>query len=194
MIMKDSINQIISNVDKASEYVSEEVVEDFMDVILSSKNIFVMGVGRSGLVAKAFAMRLMHLGFSTYVVGETITPSINEDDSLIAISGSGETHMIISATTTAVERGAKILALTSYKESHLGKLANVIMPVQGRTKDDLNKDYVKRQMDGEHSSLAPLGTLFEITSLIFLDGLIAQLMEKLGKTEKDLKEKHTVLE
>jgi len=39
-----------------------------------------------------------------------------------------------------------------------------------------------------------MGTLFEITSLIFLDGLIAELMHKMDKTEDDLKEKHNVLE
>ena len=37
-----------------------------------------MGAGRSGLVAKAFAMRLMHLGLEAFVVGETITPALNK--------------------------------------------------------------------------------------------------------------------
>ena len=42
----------------------------------------------------AFAMRLMHLGFVVYVIGDVTTPSINEDDCLIAISGSGETRTV----------------------------------------------------------------------------------------------------
>jgi 6-phospho-3-hexuloisomerase len=49
-------------------------------------------------------------------------------------------------------------------------------------------------MDGKHLSLSPLGTLFEVSTLIFLDALIAQLMDKMGKTEDDLKKRHTVLE
>ncbi len=57
--------------------------------------------GRSGLAAKAFAMRLMHLGISSYVVGETISPAIYDDDCIIAISGSGETNTIVSAARIA---------------------------------------------------------------------------------------------
>lgn len=49
-------------------------------------------------------------------------------------------------------------------------------------------------MKGEHHSKAPLGTLFEVSALVFLDGLIAELMEKLNKKEEDMKEMHDVFE
>ena len=39
-----------------------------------------------------------------------------------------------------------------------------------------------------------MGTIFEISALVFLDSLIAQMMHNLGKTEEDLKSRHTVLE
>jgi len=145
-------------------------------------------------VAKAFAMRLMHLGFSVYVVGETITPAIHDDDCLVAISGSGETSYIISTANITDKRGAKIIAVTSYEQSTLASLADLVIPVKGRTKIDMEKDYIKRQMGGKHQSLAPLGTLFEISTLIVLDGFIAELMNKIEKTEEDMKLKHNVLE
>ena len=153
-----------------------------------------MGQGRSGLVARAFAMRLMHLGMGVYVVGETITPSINEDDCLLAISGSGETSYILSTAKIAKKRGAKIVSVTSYDDSSLGKMSDLIISIKGRTKIDSEKNYIKRQINGRHQSLSPLGTLFEVTTLIFLDGVIAQLMDRMGKTENDLKQRHTVLE
>jgi len=139
-------------------------------------------------------MRLMHLGISVYVVGETITPAIYEDDCLLAISGSGETRFVLSTAEITKKRGAKIIAVTSYANSTLGKMADLVVRVKGRTKDEIERDYIKRQMNGKHQSLAPLGTVFEVTSLIFLDGVIAQLMHKMEKTEADLKEKHNVLE
>ncbi len=41
----------------------------------SSRNrIFVTGLGRTGLMARGFAMRLMHLGRRVYHVGDVITP------------------------------------------------------------------------------------------------------------------------
>ena len=194
-LMKSSISAIIKNIEKAETYLDEKSIENFMDIINESDNVFVIGAGRSGLVGKAFAMRLMHLGISTFVVGETISPAINEGDCIIAISGSGETNTIVSSAKISKERGAKILALTSYTESTLGKLADATIYVQGRTKvEAYDKNYLKRQIDGNYTSLTPLGTAFELTSLVFLDGLICALMNKMGKTEDDLKKRHTVLE
>ena len=194
-LMKSSISAIIKNIEKAETYLDEKSIENFMDIINESDNVFVIGAGRSGLVGKAFAMRLMHLGISTFVVGETISPAINEGDCIIAISGSGETNTIVSSAKISKERGAKILALTSYTESTLGKLADATIYVQGRTKiETYDKNYLKRQIDGNYTSLTPLGTAFELTSLVFLDGLICELMNKMGKTEDDLKKRHTVLE
>ena len=99
-LMKSSIKAIIGNIVSAEEFLDEDSIEEFENII-ESKNVFVTGAGRSGLAAKAFAMRLMHLGVSAYVVGETISPAIREDDCIIAISGSGETNTIVSAATIA---------------------------------------------------------------------------------------------
>lgn len=194
MIINDAINEMIGNVQEVSQELDEQTINEMMGLIISSKSIFVLGLGRSGLVAKAFAMRLMHLGFNVYVVGETITPAIHDDDCLVAISGSGETSYIISTANITHKRGAKIIAVTSYDESTLGKMADLVVHVKGRTKVDMEKDYITRQMGGKHQSLAPLGTLFEISTLIVLDGFIAELMNKIEKTEEDMKLKHNVLE
>ncbi len=194
MIINDAIKEILENANQASHSLEKDNLENVMEVLTSSANVFVMGMGRSGLVAKAFAMRLMHLGISVYVVGETITPAINKGDTLLAISGSGQTSTIISTARIAKKRGANIIAITSYPESILGDLSDHIITIKGRTKIDSEQNYIKRQINGRHQSLAPMGTLFEITSLIFLDGLIAELMHKMDKTEDDLKEKHNVLE
>jgi 6-phospho-3-hexuloisomerase len=194
MILNDAIEEIIENVMAVSAETNEENVMEMMDILTSSKNVFLLGQGRSGLVARAFAMRLMHLGISVYVVGETITPAIDNDDCLLAISGSGETSYIISTAKIAKMRGANIVAVSSYEDSTLGKMSDLVIHIKGRTKVDSEKNYIKRQMDGKHLSLSPLGTLFEVSTLIFLDALIAQLMDKMGKTEDDLKKRHTVLE
>ena len=194
MIINDAIEEIVENIMAVSAETDENNVMEMMEILTSSKNVFLLGQGRSGLVARAFAMRLMHLGISVYVVGETITPAIDYDYCLLAISGSGETSYIISTAKIAKKRGAKIVAVTSYDNSTLGNLSDLVIHIKGRTKVDSEKNYIKRQMNGKHLSLSPLGTLFEVSTLIFLDALIAQLMDKMGKTEDDLKNRHTVLE
>ena len=193
--MISAIEAILDNIRDAEEYLVEEDIANFIEVITTADNIFVTGAGRSGLAAKAFAMRLMHLGLSSYVVGETISPAINAGDCILAISGSGETNTIVTAAKISKKRGAKVLALTSYPQSSLGQIADGIIHVKGRTKVEVDdENYLKRQIKGNYTSLTPLGTAFELTSLVFLDGLVSELMHAMGKTEQDLKDRHTVLE
>jgi 6-phospho-3-hexuloisomerase len=194
-IMKTSIRAILDNIESAQDFLDEKAIDEFENIIIGSKNIFVTGAGRSGLAAKAFAMRLMHLGLSAYVVGETISPAIYEDDCIVAISGSGETNTIVSAVRIAKNRGSKVLAVTSYPESTLGQLADGYLFVKGRTKKEVDdENYMKRQIHGNYTSLTPLGTTFELTTLVFLDAVVSELMEKMEQTESDLKARHTVLE
>ena len=198
MYVLRTIREIANFVYFASKYLKEDQVEDFLNVLTATFNenrkVLVMGAGRSGLVARAFAMRLMHLGFNAYVLGDTIVPSIRPNDLVIAISGSGMTKLVITAAETAKAVGAKIVAITSYPESPLAKLADVVVEIPGRTKIAKSTDYFARQILGIHEPLAPLGTLFEITTMVFLDSVIVELMHRLGKEEEDLRRSHANIE
>ncbi len=197
--LKRAMLEICRSISECIENVDDEEVDTLVELLLegwkNNKRIFVTGAGRSGLMGRAFAMRLMHLGYEVFVVGETITPAVREGDILIAISGSGRTKLVVETSKIAKEEiGAKVVAITSYPDSPLGKIADHVVVVAGRTKNELGDDYISRQMKGEHSPLTPLGTLFESNVLAFLDGLIAELMEKTGKKEEDLKRNHATLE
>lgn len=193
-ILKESVSSITSYVEKIAGELEVEEVESLINSILEAENVFLYGAGRSGLVAKAFAMRLMHLGINVYVVGEIITPSIKEGDLLITISGSGETTSIVTSGKIAKSAGAELAVITTYPASTLGKLADMVVVVRGRTKVGGEKDFWVRQIKGEHYPLAPLGTLFETAVLILLDALIVELMVRMGKSEEDMKLRHTQLE
>ncbi len=185
--ISEHIKRFVSKLDTAS-------VTDLVNIILGSKRIFLMGAGRSGLAAKAFAMRLMHMGFDVYVVGETTTPAVTPDDLVIAVSGSGETTSIASLGAIAKQIGSKLATITSNKDSALGRISNVVVVVPGRPKEDIMyEDYHERRMIG-YPQLAPLGTVFEITALVFLDAVISELMVRTGASEEDLKSRHTKFE
>lgn len=194
MIYHDALSEILENVSKTTKNVNPKQLSEMTNMIENVENVFLMGLGRSGLVAKAFAMRLMHLGLNVYVVGETVTPAITDKDCLIAISGSGETSYIVSTIGIAKNIGSKIIAITSYPDSTLAKNADLVVELHGRTKIESENSYIRRQISGQHQTLSPLGTLFEVSALIFLDATIAQMMHDLGQTEKDLKARHTILE
>ena len=192
------MKEIVAFIDKVIDMLKPEqvnaLIDSLIDVYRRGAKVLVMGAGRSGLVGKAFAMRLMHLGFNVYVLGETTTPSIGEGDLVVAISGSGRTRLIVTAAEAAKKVNAKIAAITSYPDSPLGQIADVVVEIPGRTKTAPDIDYFARQILGIHEPLAPLGTLFEDTALVFLDGVVVELMHRLGKKEADLRARHANIE
>ncbi|AGT35045.1 MAG: 6-phospho-3-hexuloisomerase [Thermofilum sp.] len=189
---------IASYVEKVSNEIDKESVTRFLKILTSAlankRKILVVGAGRSGLVGKAFAMRLMHLGFNVYVVGETITPSISEGDVLVAVSGSGSTQIVLSVASAAKRAKAQVVAVTSFAESPLGKISDHVVVIPGRTKVATETDYFARQVLGMYEPLAPLGTLFEDSVMIFFDGVIYALMNILGVGEEDMKKRHANVE
>lgn len=196
--MKVAAEEILVGVQKAINELDVNQVEKLIHMLLDAQNkkIFVVGMGRSGFVGRAFALRLMNLGFNVYFLGETITPAAGKDDLVIAISGTGMTKMVLSATTAAKEIGAKIIAITSYKDSQLGQSADHLVLIGGRTKMGWprEEDYLARQILGEREPLSPLGSLFENNCMVFLDSLVVELMYRLKKNENDLKMRHATIE
>jgi 6-phospho-3-hexuloisomerase len=173
--------------------IDEEQVEDMIQAISKSKSVFIVGSGRSELIGMAFAMRLMHLGFVVYVIGDVTTPSINKDDCLVAISGSGETRTVTIAAETAAESGASVIGITTNTSSTLGKYLDVAVNIESKSKEPW-KHYTSHVLKGNYDDLTPMGTLFEDSTHLFLDGLIAEFMARLGKKEIDLKKRHATIE
>ena len=189
--VKEVSSWILSGVNGVIQGIEDEDIKTMIDTIIETKDakILLLGTGRSGFVGRAFALRLMHLGFNVYVMGETITPALSPDDLVIVISGSGTTTTVVAQAQVAEGLGTKVIAITSHKDSPLGKISDHIVNVKGRTKIDQDFDYDKRQIKGEYDN-APLGTMFELSVMVFLDCVIAELMQILGVQELDLKKRH----
>jgi 6-phospho-3-hexuloisomerase len=197
-MLKAAAEEIIDGIKRCIEELNVKEVERLIELLLEAKEkkIFIVGIGRSGFVARAFALRLMNLGFNVYFLGETITPAAEKGDLLIAISGTGSTKMVLTASSAAKEIGATVIAITSFPESPLGQMADLVVTVKGRTKMGWprEEDYLARQIMGEREPLTPLGSVFENNCMVFLDSLIVELMHRLGRTEEDLKRRHATIE
>jgi 6-phospho-3-hexuloisomerase len=194
--IKRTMESIAGRVRKEANSLSRSEVNAFVTEILTTHEerhrTFLLGEGRSGLVARSFAMRLMHLGFDVYVFGEVVTPAVRENDLVIAVSGTGETGPVNETARIAKQHGARIAAVTSNTGSSLGKLAEQVVTIRGRTEAD-EVSFLERQVTGVSISLTPLGTLFEINVMVFLDSVIAGLIAALEKKEEELAERHSDL-
>lgn len=181
-----------------------EILMKLTSYLLNANRIFGTGAGRSQLVVREFLMRLMHLGFVCYVEGETTTPAIKPGDCLVAVTGSGKTPATRNKIEAAKKIGATVIVFTSFPDSPSAKAADLVVEIKGRRIDDEavaeNKveneketllDYSIRQLTGTNFGIiAPMGTLFEDSSVIFFDALVSLLMILTGQSESDLRERH----
>jgi 3-hexulose-6-phosphate synthase/6-phospho-3-hexuloisomerase len=162
--------------------VTKENIKKIIISFFKANRVFVYGAGRSGLVAKAFAIRLVHLGFQTFVIGETIGAPVKKGDLVFIVSGSGETIPAVMTAEIAKKLGAKLVVVTGKKNSRIIKFADIAIV--------LAADCTEK----ERKQFAPLGTLFEASAWILLDGIIAELMKNKKETEESMRSRHATLE
>jgi 6-phospho-3-hexuloisomerase len=151
---------------------------------------YIYGLGRSGLVGRAFLERLSNLEYSTFLIGEPGTPAIREGDAVVLISGSGRTSLVVHVGEISKQRGGKNFGVTSKPDSSLAECCDYILEVPGKTRIDTKKNYLANQITGYHAPLAPLGSLFEVGAFIVLDSIIAELAELKGFEEEDIRKRH----
>ncbi|MFY0783081.1 6-phospho-3-hexuloisomerase [Peribacillus simplex] len=150
--MKKEIAVILEEVNGVFHKMDGTETDELLKQLQSDNRIFIVGEGRSGFMAKAFAMRLMHLGLNVYAVGETITPSIAKGDLIIAISGSGSTKSVISVAEKGREMGCKVFSITTNDQSDLANVSHEVLLIPAATKN---------RLDHETKSVQPLSSLFD---------------------------------
>mgnify|MGYP001050775890 FL=1 len=176
--MKESTEYIVKMIGKTLDG-EIEGTDEFVDAIIAARKIFIYGVGRSGLIAKAFAIRLVQMGIEVYFVGETVTPIVEEGHLVVIVSHTGETMSAVQTANIVRRVGARVITITANLHSKLASASNVVIPIVPPKDDD-------------RRTLAPLGTLFEDATLIYLDSIIARLMEKLGQGEGQMRKRHAI--
>ncbi len=173
--------KILSEIESVLKSNPEKSEKNLVKEIIDSNSVFVSGAGRSGLIAKTFAMRLIQLGITCHVVGETTTPAFTKKDLLISLSGSGETKTIIDIAFEAKDKGARTVAITSEEKGTLAKISSLTVVLKSKTKKG-------------GTSIQPLGSLFEQSAFIFFEAAVLGIMKKKGITEKVMKQNHSNLE
>ncbi|BCB05195.1 6-phospho-3-hexuloisomerase [Bacillus sp. KH172YL63] len=182
--MKSIITTVADEISEVLSKVKAEEAIHLSEQLKRAKRIFVYGEGRSGLMGKAFAMRLMHGGFPVYVIGETITPSMAEGDLLAAISGSGSTGSIVQFASKAKEIGAKVFLVTTNIESKLAGISDGVICIPAAT---------KYRRAHEPASIQPLGNQFDQSVHLLLDAIIIGTLEQ-GETNEVMAERHANIE
>jgi 6-phospho-3-hexuloisomerase len=183
--IKSTTKTIINEMRDVLAEIKEDEFKRFIDAIKSSKNIFVTGQGRSGLVARTFAMRLTHIGFTCYVVGETTTPNIDKGDMLIVCSSSGTTSITCHIAGLAKRLNAFIVVITAHPNSELSNYATLTIEIPAREIGQVLQSRYSVQFRS---------TLFEQACLVYLDAVILTLVRLLNREEVEMQKRHANLE
>ncbi len=183
----DSLNvitTILEELQAVCQNISKVEYEKLVALLQEDRIFYFAGEGRSGLVAKTIAMRLMHSGKEVYVIGETITPAIEKEDVLMMLSGSGKTNQVIHLGEKAAECGADVFLVTTNKQA---------LNYSWCTKGLYIPAATKYRLPEEPATIQPLGNQYDQSAHIILDAAIIDSLQMTNAHEK-MNEKHTNLE
>jgi 6-phospho-3-hexuloisomerase len=143
-----------------------DLAETLIREIQAAPRIFGCATGRSGFILRGFLMRLADL--------------------LLVMSGSGETAQPREMQRRANAVGARTLALTTHRESTIGREAQVVLLIPGTSK------LTRTQ---ETASVQCPGSLFEQATFLFLEAVVLILYQRrLGHDQDKILDRHTDLE
>ncbi|MFW6146557.1 MAG: SIS domain-containing protein [Planctomycetota bacterium] len=155
--LKEAGRSLMDRIDAVMAAVDWESFLALANMLPRATKTFVIGAGRSGLVARSFGMRLMHAGLPAFIPGETITPATGPNDLLVAISCTGQTGFTAYLAQRARDFGAKVVVITAEPDSHLAAEADQVVRVPA---DD--PDIVVRAAVFEHTTSLCLDAVFNV--------------------------------
>ncbi|HGE72667.1 TPA: SIS domain-containing protein [Candidatus Poribacteria bacterium] len=184
-MLKEIQKDILKELNDVFNTIENENAVKLTQYIMNAKKIILVGVGREGLATRAFAMRLMHLGFNVHWIWDDTTPSLSENDLLIATSGSGEIghiHYIIEKAKTI---GSKIAIITGDITRKSVKLADLVIFIPATVYLGSMNLVKSKQI---------MGNLFEQSLLILFDSIILEMINQNNFNIDEIIERHRNLE
>ncbi len=167
-----------------SEFLDHQAAEldGLYELIEKSKAIHLYGKGRTANSAISLALRLKHFGYNVWFIGDVVKERIKEGDLVILFSGSGETSEIVTVAKRAKKDGARVVAITSYKKSSLGRSSDIIILLPGGLEKSKGWKYLEAQITPRtiREQLFYGGGEFETGAYLFQETLISGL----GKYKK----------
>ena len=175
----EEIRSAVSGVDPAQ-------MSALVDAIAAAHRIVVAGVGREGLMMRALAMRLHHLGLDSHVVGDMTTPPVGEGDLLLVSAGPGDFATIRALVGVAHSAGATCHCITGEPDGAIPGISDGVLVIPAQT---MASDEGKAV-----ASILPMGSLFEGAQFLVFECLVLLLRERLSVAPEAMRANHTNLE
>lgn len=177
----DELGQVISHMD-------QDGFDGFVAALARAQSIVLHGVGREGLMMRALAMRLYHLGLDAHVLGDMTTPPVSDGDLLVVSAGPGFFSSVEALALTAKSAGATLACITAQPGGRVPALADHVLVLPAQTMAD------DQPAKAAPLSVLPMGSLYEGAQYIAFELVVLALGAKLDAAPEDLRGRHTNLE
>ena len=164
----------------------ESPFDRLLVAIEKAKKIACFGAGREGLVLRALAMRLFHLGYDVAVVGDMTAPHLGPGDLLLLSAGTGFFYTGDGMRQIAQAAGAKVFCLTAQPEGRIPRNSDDYLDLPAQT---MASDQGERK-----TSALPMGSLFELAQFLLGELIVLELMRRNRITAEAARARHTNLE
>lgn len=155
-----------------------------VETLAGAARILCHGVGREGLMMRALAMRLFHLGCKAHVVGDMTAPPVGAGDVLFVSAGPGEFSTIAALVQIAKDAGATVICITAEPGGTVPTRADLTVHLPAQT----------MASDAQAASVLPMGSLYEVLMFLFFELLVLDLRDHLGVSPQAMRGNHTNLE
>jgi 6-phospho-3-hexuloisomerase len=175
-----------SEMQTAAANVDPGEVTTMIKVIAAANRIALYGVGREGLMMRALAMRLYHLGLDAHMVGDMSCPPLRSGDLLIVSAGPGDFSTVAGLVGVARDAGAATVCITAQPHAPVPKACDHVLTIPAQTMAD--------DQTPAPASVLPMGSLFEGAQFVVFEVLILLLRDHIGATPDAMRARHTNLE
>jgi len=193
-MFEDTISTVLKNTKESFNKILDRTMEleKIIEALSTSMSpggpkVYLIGTGIGKIISLMGAMRFQHLGLNVASIDDW--KFRNENDTLIAISSSGESAITLLYAEEAKRTGMKLIALSANPESTLIKISDHKLLLSDISE---RKEYVQfRVFDDVPSRFIPA---FEYAALITLEGIVAQIAENFLIKEEDMRRMHANIE
>lgn len=159
-------------------------VEAACQTIATARRIVLYGCGREGLMMRALAMRLHHLGLQVAMQGDMAAPPLGQGDLFLCSAGPGELSTVTALMGVARRDGARVLMITAEPDQPSPRKADQLLVIPAQT--------MARDLGG--ASTLPMGSLYEGAMFLVFEIMVLRLAAILGQTPEAMRARHTNME
>lgn len=170
----------------AAQGVDPGAMAGMVEELAGAGRVVCYGVGREGLMMRALAMRLYHMGLDAHVVGDMSCPPLGKGDLLVVSAGPGDFSTVMGLIGVAQRDGARVACVTAQAAGRVPAASDRVLVIPAQTMADDTGPAV--------ASVLPMGSLFEGAQYLVFEILILMLRDHLGVPPEAMRARHTNLE